>query len=260
MENEGSSSTVKIVIAVVAVVFAGIVAYSLLKGPVGGAAAKGGVTQQGSMPAGAPAAQGSGSDVVISVNGEQVMRGDFNIHFSKQMDFLKDHLQKQGKIDELEGKKGQVLTDKLKQDIAGELIRQILLVQDALSKGIAVSPGEIEAEVAATSARLQGMKLEDVLKSHNMTVDQYKKELRRKLIIKKYDDMMSKEVKVSAEEIKAYFESHKAEFGAHGKAPKLEEAREKITNLLSSAKLKAAYEDKFRALRDKAKISVSKDI
>ena len=102
--------------------------------------------------------------------------------------------------------------DLLREGIVAELIDRALIAQEAERRGLSVTPEKLsEAERKAIMQFGGEQKFNEYLASHNLTREEYREVLRTEV----YGEMMraelSKDVKVSDEEVAKYYEEHKTE-------------------------------------------------
>lgn len=97
----------------------------------------------------------------------------------------------------------------------GNQALEVLLVNEVAKKEaekmkISVEEAELDEEIKLLSEQYGGMEaLNEVLASSNLTVEDVKKDIKSNLILEK---VLSKDIKVSEEEIKAYFDENKDSF------------------------------------------------
>lgn len=93
--------------------------------------------------------------------------------------------------------------------ILEELIENILLEKEAQKMGLAVSPKEVEAEIAAVkSGYPDEAAFEASLKLEDITLSELKENLREQLLKEKVIGELKKSLKISEREIKEYYKNH----------------------------------------------------
>ena len=126
------------------------------------------------------------------------------------------------------------------------LISKQLIAQEATKRKIVISDNDINAEIKKIEEnyKKQGQTLEDVLKTENITRQNFVEQIR---IQKTIEKMLEKDVVVSTNEVKAYMEKNKANL-PQGTTEK------DVKDQLRSQKLNEKFQALLEDLRKNAKI------
>jgi foldase protein PrsA len=159
------------------------------------------------VPALAIAATGCSSNkgVAARVNGQKIMLADLN----KQV----DQLQKQYPT-MFSGTDGEGRLLDYKSRILDNLINQVLVEQGAKDMGINVTDADVEAQVKTLKSQFKdAAQFEQALKTAGMDEAGLTDTVRQQLLTQKLIAKLSEDLKKpTADEIKAYYESNKAQF------------------------------------------------
>jgi peptidyl-prolyl cis-trans isomerase SurA len=141
-------------------------------------------------------------DVVATVNGHAIMRGDMNRMYQAQL------AQAQGQQSSPEE------ADSLRLSSVRQLINEEIFVQRAAKMNLTATPEEVDAKVAEMKAPFPTEDLfEAQLKASNRNLEDLKRDIRRSLTI---DKLLNKEIKskisVTDANVTDYFNQHKADF------------------------------------------------
>lgn len=141
-----------------------------------------------------------GSDVMASVNGQKITRTEVQKFYDNQVGDAPD-------------KPAAEQADALRLKILDQLIDNEILMQRAEKLGLLATDEEVNAKVTEIKAPFTQQQFDQRLKERNLTMDDFKRDLRRSLTI---DKVMNKEVtskiNVSDDDITNYYNQHKAEF------------------------------------------------
>jgi peptidyl-prolyl cis-trans isomerase SurA len=143
-----------------------------------------------------------------------------------------------------------------KLNLLDELINNLILVEHASHAGITVSEAEVDNKVAELQSPYSAEEFQKRLRDQGLDMEDLRKELRQNIIITK---LINKEIisniKVSDDDIKAYYERNKANFNVPETAYHLAQievtpvADPEVRNLKNDdAKTPAAAERKIKAL------------
>ncbi len=142
----------------------------------------------------------AGDDVMATVNGRKITRTEVQKYYDNQ---VADSPQKPG----LEQ------ADTLRLNILRELIDNEILMQRAEKLGLLATDEEVNAKLAEIKAPYTQEEFNKRLKDRQLTLEDFKRDLRRSLTI---DKVINKEVtskiNISDEDITNYYNQHKAEF------------------------------------------------
>ena len=141
-----------------------------------------------------------GSDVMATVNGRNITRTEVQKFYDSQ---IADSPQKPSAEQ----------ADTLRLNILSQLINNEILMQRAEKLGLLATDEEVNAKLTEIKAPFTQQQFDQRLKERNITLDDFKKDLRRSLTI---DKVLNKEVTskidITDEDITSYYNDHKAEF------------------------------------------------
>ena len=101
----------------------------------------------------------------------------------------------------------------LRLNILKELINQELMMQRAQKLGLLATDEEVEGKVAEMKAPYTQEEFDKRLKDRGITLDDFKRDLRRNLTITKViNKEVTSKITISDADISAYYNAHKAEF------------------------------------------------
>jgi foldase protein PrsA len=142
--------------------------------------------------------------VAARVNGQAIMLTDLD----SQVEQLKKQYPQMFSGSDAQGR---VLD--FKQRLLENLVNQALIEQAAKDKGIEISDADIQKQVDQLKSGFKDQAaFESALKSAGMTVDQLKAQIKNQLVTQKLVETLSASQKVSAADIKTYYEKNKAQF------------------------------------------------
>jgi peptidyl-prolyl cis-trans isomerase SurA len=142
----------------------------------------------------------AGADVMATVNGRKITRTEVQKFYDSQ-------------VADAPQKPSEEQADTLRLNILRTLIDNEILMQRAEKLGLLATDEEVNAKVAEIKAPYTQEEFDKRLKERQLTMDDFKRDLRRSLTI---DKVLNKEVtskiNISDEDITAYYNQHKAEF------------------------------------------------
>ena len=149
---------------------------------------------------------GCGDETVAVVNGEKVTRPQLekivNLYVSqaKQI-FGEDVTEDQEFMKEIE------------KMALNDLIDQTLIIQKALSEGLEATEAEVQKAVKnfKEDAGTEGYK--NFIKAAGMTDEEFEKEMYNQVLIDELREKVISKVKVTEEDVKAYYDEHPEEYG-----------------------------------------------
>ena len=146
-------------------------------------------------------------------------------------------------VKELEKQAGKKVLD--------SLITRTLILQEASKQKIAISEEEINQAVKQVEDELtkQGQSLDQLLLAQGITRDELNEQIKLQKIVEK---IAGKDIKITDEEVKDYFEENKSSFP---KDKKFEEVEEDIKEQLEQEKLSEKIQTWIQSLRNAAKIN-----
>lgn len=141
-----------------------------------------------------------GEDVMATVNGRKITRSEVQKYYDNQ-------------IAQAPQKPTAEQADTLRLNILRELIDNEILMQRAEKLGLLATDEEVNAKLAEIKAPYTQEEFDKRLKERDLTLDDFKRDLRRSLTI---DKVLNKEVtskiNISDQDITGYYNRHKAEF------------------------------------------------
>lgn len=144
---------------------------------------------------------------VAIVNGEGIPRDKFEKFYKRVEGYYIQMLQSSP-----EDPRFQKMMAQLRSQLLQNMIVQTLLLQDARNKKIEIGPEEIDAHISAIKNKHGEQVFQSALQQQGMTEEEYKKELSEQMMISKLRDEITKDITVTDEEVKNYYDTHKEEF------------------------------------------------
>lgn len=149
--------------------------------------------------------------VVATVGDEKITLLDVD----KQLASYIEQIKSQYKVDDISKSKeaSEVLVN-YRKSILDSLITQSVYLKKAEELKLVPSDEELNKEVEAKLKNLKELygddsKYQEALKNENLTEDELKEELKKSVIVEKVQDHILKDVKVTDEDIKKYYEDNK---------------------------------------------------
>jgi len=100
-----------------------------------------------------------------------------------------------------------------KRNLLEELIRQKILKQEASQQGISISESELEQEIRKYKSRYTEREFQEVLKKRKIDYGNWRELRRTTLLVDKWiKQNLFSDLKVSLEEVEAYYKEHELEF------------------------------------------------
>lgn len=98
----------------------------------------------------------------------------------------------------------------LREGIVSELIDRVLIAQEAERRGLSISPEEMQRAEERTVMQFGGEKqYDEYLALHRLSREEYREVIRWEIYGAKMRDALSKEISVSDEDVKKYYDEHK---------------------------------------------------
>lgn len=180
------------------------------------------------------------NEVVATINGEDILGDTYNIIYAQ----LKLMQQLSGQdISEKE---------KLKDEAIDMLIDQELLRLETKDKGIDVTKKEVQAKFDEAKSENEEQ-FKEILKQYYLTEEAFKEQLAFELAVGKYIDSEFPDIKVTDEEVKAYYDQQKEQ---NEVVPDFKEVEEQIKQGLQGQKEQEKLQSVVDKLKEKAKIDV----
>lgn len=193
-------------------------------------------------------------DVVAKVNGTEITKDEFKSTYESQ--FQQAAMQSQ-----MTGKK--LDQDKLKKQVAENLVSQQLLIDEANSRDFTVTDKEKNQELESL-AKEQQMESKDkllsALKEQGMAEEEIMAQVEKQLKLDKLVQSESDNLQPTEEEIqKAYdqFKSQQKKSDSEAKVPSLEEVKPSIKKQLVRQKEGKVYQKLIDSLRKDADVTVN---
>ncbi len=142
----------------------------------------------------------AGADVMATVNGRKITRTEVQKWYDSQ-------------VADAPQKPSEEQADTLRLNVLRGLIDNEILMQRAEKLGLLATDEEVNAKLAEIKAPYTQEEFDKRLKERNLTLDDFKRDLRRSLTI---DKVLNKEVtskiNITDDDITTYYNQHKAEF------------------------------------------------
>jgi len=143
-------------------------------------------------------------DAAATVNGDAISLTQLN----QQLDQLKKQYPNM-----FEGADGEGRLLDFKKRLLDNLVNQKLVEQAAKDKGIKVSDADIKKQIDQLKGGFKDTaQFESALKSAGMTVDSLTEQIRQQLMTQKLIETLSANTKVTAADVKAYYDKNKSQF------------------------------------------------
>ena len=140
------------------------------------------------------------ADVMAKVNGKPILRSEVDTYFRSQT------------ADSPQQPSSEQATS-LRLNILKELINQELMMQRAQKLGLLATDEEVDSKVTEMKAPYTQEEFDKRLKERGITLDDFKRDLRRNLTITKViNKEVTSKITISDADISAYYNAHKAEF------------------------------------------------
>jgi len=141
-----------------------------------------------------------GTDTMASVNGRKITRSEVQKFYDSQ-------------VADAPQKPTSEQADTLRLNILNQLINNEILMQRAEKLGLLATDEEVNAKLTEIKAPFTQQQFDQRLKERGITLDDFKRDLRRSITI---DKVMNKEVTskidITDQDITDYYNQHKAEF------------------------------------------------
>lgn len=179
-------------------------------------------------------------DVVLEINGEEVLGEDYNTAYVDTKHYL------------LQNNQDASDKDMLKQQTVQTLQSNALVEQDAESLGIEITEADIAEALEQTKSQFEtDEEYQQALNQLAYTEESFKASLKTQLTQQAYLDEAVEVGEVTDEEVEEYY-------GMLGEQsddlPPLEEVEEQIVMQLEQSKVQQAFQEKVNALTDEADI------
>jgi len=140
------------------------------------------------------------ADVLAKVNGKPILRSEVDTYYRSQT------------AESPQPPSSEQATT-LRLNILKELVNQELMMQRAQKLGLLATDEEVESKVAEMKAPYTQEEFDKRLKERGITLDDFKRDLRRNLTITKViNKEVTSKITISDADISSYYNAHKAEF------------------------------------------------
>lgn len=147
----------------------------------------------------------------------------------------------------------QNLKAKSGQEVLDQIIRDKIISQEAASKGVVVSPSDIDKKVKEIEGQVGGKEqLKAALTSRNITENDFRNQIKIQLLVEK---LLEKDIKVSEKEVDDYIAKNPEDQNVKGADPKDSKVRDEVRKTIRSDKLNEKFQTWYSQLEKKAKIS-----
>ncbi len=135
-------------------------------------------------------------------------------------------------------------------DTLESLTTQVLVRQEAKSRGISLTKEDVDAQIATIEENVTsgGQSLDDLLKLQGMTRNDFTNQVELQLLVEK---MLEDKITITDEEIASYIEENKS-FMSDTASP--EEQKEEARNALKQTKMSQVIQPLLEEIKTKAKI------
>lgn len=164
---------------------------------------------------------------VAIVNGEGISREKFEKFYASVENYYTQILQTSR-----EDPRFQQMMAQVRDQLLQNMITQKLLLQEAKKRNISVSAEEISSHVSAIKDKYGEQVFQQALQQQGMTEEEYTEELQEQMVIAKLKEDITKDITVTEEEVRAYYDTHENEFStpemvkvSHILLPTMEEAK-----------------------------------
>jgi peptidyl-prolyl cis-trans isomerase C len=144
----------------------------------------------------------SPSETLIRINNKEITYGEFHDTFKRL--FLDGETTVEVREEELRD---------LKRALINQLVEEELILQEANRLKLAVSNEEISKEVGEIKKEYGGDTFESTIVNRYGSIDRWREEIKRRLLIKKViDDVITSKLTVKEDEAKRYYKEHVEEY------------------------------------------------
>ncbi len=150
---------------------------------------------------------GCGSKTAAKVNGEKITQE----HLEKRMNKIKLSYEQQGA--KFEGEQGRMMLKAIEQQVLEEMINQTIILQAAEKEKLVASDVEVNKQYDEIKKRFGGDKqFDDAMKTYGYTEKELKDKLKYDATFAALYEKVTKDVKVTDDEISKYYESNKDQY------------------------------------------------
>lgn len=148
-----------------------------------------------------------GKEVIAKVNDEYILKSDYDYQVAQ----VKSALEANGQdFSKDEGKK---ILEEIKKQVLDAMINDKIALQQAEKEGVSLSDEEFRDAMNSLEEYHGGKDaLDKYISQQGLDRDSFEKSVKEQLIINKFKDKITADVKVADEEIKKFYEENKAMF------------------------------------------------
>ncbi|MCX8044576.1 MAG: peptidylprolyl isomerase [Desulfobacterota bacterium] len=161
---------------------------------------------------GTKASQGKSSDILVTVNGKKLTRGEVDEELNAQLNAFKQQVPPE-QMEKVEAQIAQMM-DKMRDQKVNEFIEKTVLMQEADKKKIKVDDNETNAIIKNYESQIpEGTTLESVLLMQGMTMQKLRDEISFRLRAQKLIDSQVKDPAAPNEDaLREYYTKNKERF------------------------------------------------
>lgn len=178
---------------------------------------------------------GQKTDVVATVNGEEITRAELD----QRLEEAKASMALQG-VD-LEGEEGKYLLKLMEEEILYQLIQERVIMQEAEKQGISIDPKRAEEQLNQMKEAYGAENFQQMLKSQKLNEARLKEYILFGLTADELYKKVTAKVEVSDSEVKEFFEKDKEN-----------QIKVKVSHILAKAPEGEATQEELEAARKKA--------
>lgn len=146
---------------------------------------------------------GCSSDA-LKVNGQGVSRARFEAEVARRLAVVKRTNPK-----ELEGPRAGKLSSSTKREVATEMIRGILMEQQARKLGVALAPDEVKQTVEVERRKAGPESFDRILREQGLTEEDYEKKVRAQLLVAELGRRACEKVTADRDEAESFYLTNK---------------------------------------------------
>jgi parvulin-like peptidyl-prolyl isomerase len=140
------------------------------------------------------------ADVVATVNGKEILRADLERNYQARLESSAQPTSPQE-------------ADILRLNVLRGMIQDEILQQQAAKQNLTASDEDVNAKLTEIKAPYTEDQFYNMLKQRNLTLDEFKRDIRRQLTTEKLiNKEIESKINITDAEIASYYQAHKAEF------------------------------------------------
>jgi FKBP-type peptidyl-prolyl cis-trans isomerase (trigger factor) len=190
----------------------------------------------------------SNGKTVAVVNGSKITGKDYNAAYQSVAQQVYMTALQQGNSSNSQ------LADQAKQQTLTTLVGETLILQDAKSKGYTASSNQIKSQYDAMAKQYGGeSKLQSLLKKQNITTNDLKENISKKIVFNTYVSKQIGTPKVSDKEVQQFYDQYSK---GQKNAPKLSQVKSQIKQQLIQQKQNQQLQDVITQLKKQGHVSI----